>query len=72
MTDKSLADAIRQRVREFDGRGEGDYYYYKRSRVMPWGDNHSVKAAMLEIADVIDEWSQEGKYDPKNSVDDNP
>ena len=68
-TDKSLAEAIRQRVREFNGRGEGDYCYYKRSRVMPWGDAHSVEAAMLEIADILDEWSQEGKYDPKNSVD---
>lgn len=69
MTDKSLADAIRQRVKEFNGRGEGDYCYYKRSRVMPWGDSHSVEAAMLEIADVIDEWSREGKYASKNSVD---
>jgi hypothetical protein len=29
---------------------------------MPWGDNHAVEAAMLEIADVLDEWSKEGKY----------
>ena len=66
-TDKSLAEAIRQRVREFNGRGEGDYCYYKRSRVKPWGDSHAVEAAMLEIADVIDEWSKEGKYDDKSS-----
>jgi hypothetical protein len=46
-TDKSLAEAIRQRVREFDGNGEGDYCYYKRSRVMPWGDTHSVEAALF-------------------------
>ncbi len=27
-----------------------------------WGDNHAVAAAMLEIADVLDEWSREGEY----------
>jgi hypothetical protein len=63
MTDKSLADAIRQRVDELNGEAKkGDYCYYKRGRVNPWGDNQSVEAAMLEIADVIDEWSREGKY----------
>lgn len=66
MTEISLADAIRQRVKEFYGRGEGDYCYFKRKRVMPWGDNHAVEAAMLEIADVIDEWSKEGKYKDVN------
>lgn len=61
--DKSLAEAIRQRVREINGKAkEGDYCYYKRSRVSAWGDKHSVEAAMVEIADVIDEWSKEGKY----------
>jgi hypothetical protein len=67
MTDKSLADAIRQRVRELDGRGEGDYCFYHRRRVMPLGDAHSVEAAMLEIADVLDEWSREGKYHEQES-----
>ena len=61
-TDKSLADAVRQRVRELNGEGEGDYCWTRRSRVMPWGDSQAVEAAMLEIADVIDEWSKEGKY----------
>lgn len=60
MTDKSLADAVRERVRQL--RGEGEYRYSRRGRVMPWGDNHAVEAAMLEIADVLDEWSREGKY----------
>jgi hypothetical protein len=32
---------------------------------MPWGDAHSVEAAMLEIADVFDEWSKEGRYEQK-------
>ena len=64
MTDKSLAEAIRNRVEQLNGNS-----YPRRSRVMPWGDNHSVEAAMLEIADTLDEWSKEGKYDPKNSVD---
>jgi hypothetical protein len=58
--DKSLADVIRQRVSQI--RGDGEYRYSRRGRVMPWGDNHSVEAAMLEIADVLDEWSKEGKY----------
>ena len=58
--DKSLADAIRQRVSQIQR--EGEYRYSRRGRVMPWGDNHSVEAAMLEVADVLDEWSKEGKY----------
>jgi len=63
MTDKSLADAIRHRVLEISGEArEGDYWLRKRSRVSAWGDAHSVEAAMLEIADVLDEWSREGKY----------
>lgn len=60
MADKSFADAVRERVRQL--RGEGEYRYSRRGRVMPWGDNHAVEAAMLEIADVLDEWSKEGKY----------
>ena len=60
MTDKSLADAVRERVKQLQG--EGEYRYSRRGRVMPWGDNHAVEAAMLEIADVLDEWSKEGKY----------
>lgn len=60
---QSLAEAIRQRVDELNGEAEkGDYWLRKRSRVMPWGDAHSLEAAMLEIADVLDEWSREGKY----------
>lgn len=55
-TDKSLADAIRQRVSQLNDR------YSRRGRVMPWGDSQAVEAAMLEIADVLDEWSREGKY----------
>lgn len=62
MSDKSLAEAIRQRVREINGNGEGDYFWTRRSRVQPWGDNDAVEAAMLEIADVLDQWSQEGQY----------
>jgi hypothetical protein len=62
MSDKSLAEAIRQRVRELNGNGEGDYCWTRRSRVQPWGDNDAVEAAMLEIADVLDQWSQEGQY----------
>lgn len=58
--DKSFADAVRERVRQL--RGESEYRYKRRGRVMPWGDNHAVEAAMLEIADVLDEWSKEGKY----------
>lgn len=58
--DKSLAAAIRERVRQLQG--EGEYRYSRRSRVMPWGDSQAVEAAMLEIADVLDEWSREGKY----------
>jgi|Wag4MinimDraft_6_1082665.scaffolds.fasta_scaffold02655_14 hypothetical protein len=54
--DKSLADAIRHRVDQLNDRHSG------RRRVMPWGDSQSVEAAMLEIADVLDEWSKEGKY----------
>jgi len=53
---KSLAQAIRTRVEQLNDR------YSRRSRVKPWGDAHSVEAAMLEIADVLDEWSKEGKY----------
>lgn len=55
-TETSLADAIRHRVDQLNNN------YSRRSRVMPWGDAHSVEAAMLEIADVIDEWSKEGRY----------
>jgi len=55
---KSLADAIRERVHQLNLRGPGD----PRERVMPWGEKHAVEAAMLEIADVLDEWSKEGKY----------
>jgi hypothetical protein len=66
MTDQSLADAVRERVRQLQG--EGKYRYSRRSRVMPWGDNHAVAAAMLEIADVLDEWSREGEY--KNKIQD--
>ena len=62
MSDKSLAEAIRQRVRELNGNGEGDYCWTRRCRVQPWGDNDAVEAAMLEIADVLDQWSQEGQY----------
>ena len=61
MTDTSLANAIRERVKQI--RGESPYTYERRGRVMPWGDNHAVEAAMLEIADVLDEWSREGKYE---------
>jgi hypothetical protein len=60
MTDRSLADAVRVRVQQLQG--EGEYRYSRRGRVMPWGDNHAVAAAMLEIADVLDEWSKEGRY----------
>lgn len=56
-TDKSLADAIRDRVDQLRGNSIS-----RRARVMPWGDSHSVEAAMLEIADVLDEFSKEGKY----------
>lgn len=59
-TDISLADAVRERVRQLQG--EGEYRYSRRGRVMPWGDGQSVEAAMLEIADVLDEWSKEGRY----------
>ena len=55
-TDTSLADAIRKRVDQLNDS------YSRRGRVMPWGDAHSVEAAMLEIADVLDEWSREGRY----------
>lgn len=55
-TDKSLADAIRHRVDQLNDR------YSRRARVKPWGDNQAVEAAMLEIADVLDEWSKEGEY----------
>jgi hypothetical protein len=58
--DKSFADAIRERVRQLQG--EGEYRYSRRGRVMPWGDRQALEAAMLEIADVLDEWSKEGKY----------
>jgi hypothetical protein len=58
--DKSLADAVRERVRQLQG--ESEYRYSRRARVMPWGDSQAVTAAMLEIADVLDEWSKEGKY----------
>ena len=58
----SFADAIRRRVNELNGNGTGNYCYSRRGRVMPWGDAHAVEAAMLEIADVLDEWSKEGKY----------
>ena len=57
--DKSLADAIRKRVDQLNDR------YSRRGRVMPWGDSQSVEAAMLEIADVLDEWGREGKYNDK-------
>ena len=66
MTDTSLASAIRKRVKQI--RGEGEYRYSRRGRVMPWGDDHSVEAAMLEIADVLDEWSREGKYEPEEQT----
>lgn len=66
MTDQSLADAVRERVRQLQG--ESEYRYSRRARVMPWGDNHAVVAAMLEIADVLDEWSKEGNY--KNEIQD--
>ena len=56
MNNNSLADAIRKRVDQLNDS------YSRRGRVMPWGDNHAVEAAMLEIADVLDEWSKEGKY----------
>jgi hypothetical protein len=59
-TDTSLADAIRKRVDQLNDS------YSRRGRVMPWGDAQSVEAAMLEIADVIDEWSKEGKYKDEN------
>lgn len=68
MTDTSLAAAIRTRVDQLKGRGE--YTYNRRGRVMPWGDNHSVEAAMLEIADILDEWSKEGKYREQDSDSD--
>jgi hypothetical protein len=55
-SDISLANAIRQRVDQLNDRTR------RRGRVMPWGDKHAVEAAMLEIADVIDEWSKEGQY----------
>jgi hypothetical protein len=55
-TEISLADAIRKRVDQLNDQ------YSRRGRVMPWGDGQSVEAAMLEIADVLDEWSREGKY----------
>ena len=58
--DKSFADTIRERVRQLQG--EGEYRYSRRARVMPWGDRQALEAAMLEIADVLDEWSREGKY----------
>lgn len=57
---KSLADAIRERIKQL--RGDSPYTYERRGRVMPWGDGQSVEAAMLEIADVLDEWSKEGRY----------
>ena len=63
ITDTSLANAIRERVKQI--RGDSPYTYQRRGRVMPWGDNHAVEAAMLEIADVLDEWSKEGKYEQK-------
>jgi hypothetical protein len=55
-TEISLADAIRKRVDQLNDQ------YSRCGRVMPWGDGQSVEAAMLEIADVLDEWSREGKY----------
>jgi hypothetical protein len=58
-TDTSLADAIRKRVDQLNDS------YSRRGRVMPWGDGQSVEAAMLEIADVLDEWSREGQYNDK-------
>ena len=61
-TDKSLAEAIRQRVDQLNDR------YSRRARVTPWGDSQAVEAAMLEIADVLDEWSKEGKYSDQSSV----
>lgn len=60
MSDKSLAEAIRDRVKQLCG--DSPYTYQRRGRVMPWGDAQSVEAAMLEIADVLDEWGREGKY----------
>ena len=44
MTDKSLADAIRERIKQL--RGDSPYTYERRGRVMPWGDAQSVEAVL--------------------------
>lgn len=54
----SLAQAIRERVNQLRHRGPNE----PRNRITPWGDSQSVEAAMLELADILDEWSREGKY----------
>jgi hypothetical protein len=53
MTDKSLAQALRERA---------DFLYAQESKSYMeygWGDKNNVIAALLEFADVVDSWSGE-------------
>jgi hypothetical protein len=53
MTDKSLAQAMRERADFLYARESNSYLEHG------WGDKSSVIAALLEMADVIDSWSGE-------------
>lgn len=53
MTDKSLAQALRERA-DFLNARQSDSYLESG-----WGDKNSVIAALMEFADVVDSWSGE-------------
>jgi hypothetical protein len=50
MTDKSLAQALRERA---------DFLFAQQSKSYIGGDKNNVIAALLEFADVVDSWSGE-------------
>lgn len=53
MTDKSLAQALRERAEFLNKRNSNSYLE------SGWGDNKTVISALLEFADVVDSWSGE-------------
>ena len=49
---KSLSEALRERAKWLEGKSDSHLEN-------PWGDVRAVRAAILEIADVISSWSGE-------------
>lgn len=52
-TDKSLAQALRERADFLNARNSNSYLEYG------WADTKNVIGALLEFADVVDSWSGE-------------